>query len=72
MTVKEKVVEWIRALPDDCTPDDIQHQLELRARVEQGLRALDEGRVVSQEEAERRMAQWLASNGQIRSAGRRA
>ena len=57
MTVKEKVVEWIRALPDDCTLDDIQHQLELRARVEQGLRALDEGRVVSQEEAERRMAQ---------------
>jgi predicted transcriptional regulator len=63
MTVKEQVMEWIRALPDDCTLNDIQYQLELRARVEEGMRALDEGRVVPQEEAERRMAQWRSSNG---------
>ena len=64
MTVKEQVMEWIRSLPDDCTLNDIQYQLELRAKVEEGMRALDEGRVISQEEAERRMAQWLSSNGQ--------
>lgn len=54
--VEEQAIEIIRSLPDDCTFEDIQYHLELRRKVERGLAAIDEGRVVPQDEAERRVA----------------
>jgi hypothetical protein len=63
-SVKEEVLRLIQRLPDDCTLQDIQYHLHVRARVEEGIRAIDEGRVVSQEEAERISAEWLKSSGQ--------
>ncbi len=48
MPVKEQAIELIRSLPDDCTLEDIQYHLYVRAKVERGIRAIDEGRVVSQ------------------------
>jgi predicted transcriptional regulator len=57
--VKQEVLEMIQQLPDDCTLEDIQYQLYVRAKVAEGIKALDKGRVVSDEEAQRRMAQWL-------------
>ena len=50
-TAKEKALEWIRALPDDCTLEDIEYQLHLRKKVEAGFRDLEEGRVLTNEEA---------------------
>jgi predicted transcriptional regulator len=42
---------------------DIQYHLYVRAKVERGIRAIDEGRFVPQEEAERRVQEWLKSSG---------
>ena len=50
MSTKEKVIEWIRALPDDCTLEDVQYHLHVREKVEQGMEALNQGQVVSHEE----------------------
>lgn len=61
--VKEEVVRLIQALPDDCTLEDIQYQLYVRQKIERGLAAVDEGRIVSQEDAERRVGGWLKSPG---------
>lgn len=61
--VKEAVIKLVQALPDDCTLEDIQYHLYVRSKVERGLAALAEGRVVSQAEAERRIAEWAASSG---------
>src|SRR4051794_3488734 len=33
-TIKVKVIEWIQALPDDCTLEDIRHHLDIRAQAE--------------------------------------
>lgn len=44
--VKEQAVEL---LPDDCTLEDIQYHLYVREKVERGIQAINEGRVVSQE-----------------------
>ncbi len=57
-TPKQVILEAVQALPDDATFEDIEYHLYVRARVEEGLRAADEGRVVSHEEAKRRMAEW--------------
>ena len=64
MPIKEEAIELIRSLPDDCTLEDIQYHLYVREKVEHGLRAIEEGRVVSQEEAEKKVDKWLKSSGQ--------
>lgn len=59
MNARQEVMELIARLPEDCTMEDIQYHLYVRQKVERGLQAADEGRVVSQEEAEKRFARWL-------------
>lgn len=61
--VKESAIRLIETLPDDCTLDDIHYHLYVREKVEKGLTAVAEGRVVSQAEAEQRISEWAASFG---------
>lgn len=58
-TVKEEARKLVENLPEGATWDDLMYQLYVRQKVEDGLRAADEGRLVDQEVAERRMAKWL-------------
>ncbi len=58
-TPKQVFLDAIQSMPDDATFEDIEYHLYVRARVEEGLRAADEGRVVPHEEVKRRMAEWL-------------
>ncbi len=61
---KKQVMKVIKSLPDDCTIEDIQYRLYVLEKVEQGIRAIDEGRVVPHEEVEKRVRKWLKSFGQ--------
>ena len=61
--VKEQVIELIKSLPEDSTLEDIHYHLYVREKVEHGLKAIDDGRVVSQEDAEKRVEGWLKSSG---------
>ena len=38
MPIKEQAIELIRTLPDDCTLEDIQYHLYVRAKVENGIK----------------------------------
>jgi predicted transcriptional regulator len=57
--IKEQVIKIIQALPEDVTLDDIMAKLYFKLQVDAGLRELDEGKGISQEEVEKRMAKWL-------------
>lgn len=57
-TPKQVVLDAVQALGDDATFEEIEYVLHVRARIEEGLRAADEGRVVPHEEVKRRMAEW--------------
>ena len=57
--VREQVTQILDALPEDATLDDVMAEIYFRMRVEKGLKDLDEGRWISQEELEKRMAKWL-------------
>lgn len=57
-TAKEEVRRMLEALPDDASFEDIQYHIYVREKIELGRRAVREGRVVSEEEAERRMSRW--------------
>jgi predicted transcriptional regulator len=61
--IKDEVVRLIQSLPDDCTLEEIQYHLYVRQKVERGLAAAETGRAVSQAEAERRVEEWLKSDG---------
>jgi predicted transcriptional regulator len=57
-TAKEEVRRILDSLPDDATLEDIQYRIYVRQAIAAGIRDVDEGRVVSQEEVERRMSRW--------------
>ena len=65
-TVKQQLQEVISALPDDCTMDDFRYRLHLRMKIEEGIQAIDEGRVYPHEEAVEIVKSWRKSSGPIR------
>jgi predicted transcriptional regulator len=59
-TAKDDVRQILEDLPDDATLEDIQYRIYVRQKIDRGLKDLDEGRTISQEEVEKRMSKWLA------------
>ena len=59
-TAKQEVQELLDELPDDATLEDIQHHLYVKQKIAQGLADVAAGRILSQDEIERRFAKWLA------------
>jgi hypothetical protein len=62
--VKQAAIKLIQSLPENCTFEDIQYHLYVREKVEAGIKAIEAGEVVSEDEADRRITEWLESFGQ--------
>jgi predicted transcriptional regulator len=60
-TAKQEVRRLLDQIPDDATFEDIQYHIYVREKVERGLKDVEEGRVVSEEEMDRRMQKWLGA-----------
>lgn len=58
-TTKDAVIEMIQRLPDDVTVADIMAELYFRQKVNEGLRQLDAGEGISDDDAKKRLAPWL-------------
>ena len=58
-TAKEEVRDLLEKLPDDASLDDIQYHIYVCQKIQKGLDAAECEEVISQEEAERRMARWI-------------
>lgn len=58
-TAKEEVRKMLEQLPDDASFEDIQYHIYVREKIERGLKDIQECRVLSQEEVEKRMSKWL-------------
>ena len=61
MTEKEIVLETIRALPDNCTLDEIAERIRFMAAVQKGIDELDRGEGIPHEEVKKQLASWLIS-----------
>lgn len=57
--VKQQVIQMIQVLPENVTVDDIMAELYFKLQVDTGLKELDEGKGIPQEEVEKRMSKWL-------------
>ncbi len=59
LNVKHDVIEMIRKLPDEVDYDDIMAEIYFKQRVDNSLKQIDEGNVISHEEAKQRIAGWI-------------
>lgn len=53
-TVKEEARKLVDSLPESATWDDLMYELYVRQKIETGLRAAEEGRVVAHEQVKQR------------------
>lgn len=61
MSDKQVVLESIAKLPETATLEDIQANLELLAKLREGLADADAGRVVPHEQIKREFRSWITN-----------
>ena len=59
--IKDEAIQLIRSLPESATLDDIMAQLYFKLQVDIGLCEHDEGKGITHEEVQKRMARWLTA-----------
>jgi predicted transcriptional regulator len=59
-TAKQDVMELLQQLPDDSSLEEIQYHLYVRQKIQRGLQDVEQGKVLTQEEVEKRMKKWTA------------
>jgi predicted transcriptional regulator len=59
-TSKQLAIQAIRKLPDDASLAQIAEEIAIVQAIEEGIKAADEGRLVSHEEVKRQVKQWLS------------
>ena len=55
--IREEVKKIIDNLPDEASWDDVMYKMYVRKKIDEGLKAADEGRVVSHEEVKKKFQQ---------------
>jgi predicted transcriptional regulator len=50
MSVKEAALEIVKSLPEECSWDELMHRIYVRKKVEAGIKAADDGRLIPHEE----------------------
>jgi predicted transcriptional regulator len=53
-TTKKQALQMIKNLPEKATWDDIMYEIYVRKKIEAGVKAADDGRVVTHEEMKKR------------------
>lgn len=46
-------------LPEDTTYDDIHYHLFVREKIDKGIKDIEEGRIITEEEMDARFKKWL-------------
>ncbi len=58
-TAKKEVRKILDRIPDDASLEDIQYHSYVCQKIERGLQDIDDGRVLGQEQVEKRMSRWI-------------
>jgi hypothetical protein len=59
MLKKERVLDIVKALPDNFSAEELIDRIILLEKIETGLTQVANGEVVSDEELDERLAKWL-------------
>jgi predicted transcriptional regulator len=60
MSAKELVLDLVQQMPEEATLSDILYELYVRHEIEEGMRDVDEGRIIPHEEVMKRLERWLS------------
>ncbi len=60
---KKEAIDLIQRLPEESTLSDIIEELFFKQQVDEGLREVEDNRVVSHQEFKERLKQWRRSAG---------
>jgi hypothetical protein len=63
ISLKSAAIRVIESLPEDCTMEDILYRLNFIEKIEKARKEIANGEVLSEEEADREIDQWLQSSG---------
>jgi predicted transcriptional regulator len=58
-TAKKEVRKILDQIPDDASLEDLQYHVYVCQKIERGLQDMDDGRVLSREQVEKRMSRWI-------------
>ena len=58
-SAKKEVRKILDQIPDDASLEDIQYHIYVCQKIERGLQDIDDGRVLSQKQVEKRMSRWI-------------
>ena len=58
-SAKEEVRRILEVIPDTASFEDIQYHIYVREKIERGLGDVKNGKLLSQDEVEQRMRQWI-------------
>jgi hypothetical protein len=59
MSVKQEVIKMIKTLPDKVGYDKIMAEIYFKQKVDGSLKQIEQGKVVSHEQAKKRIAKWI-------------
>ncbi|MCI3920587.1 hypothetical protein MO973_10115 [Paenibacillus sp. TRM 82003] len=59
LSVKAEVIKLIQELPENATLEDILYKIHVKAKIEEGLKEIEEGKGIPHEEAMERISNWL-------------
>lgn len=59
ISAKEEVRKMLDQIPSDASFEDIQYHIYVCQKIERGIKDIEEGRILSQEEVEQMMSKWL-------------
>ena len=57
--IKQEIISMINNLPDECDYDDIMAEIYFKQKVDQGLKDIKDGNVISHEDAKKRLSKWI-------------
>jgi hypothetical protein len=58
-TIKDRVIESIKKLPDDANYDDIMESIYVLQMISEGIEQLDKGEYISHEDIKEKFRKWL-------------
>ena len=59
MITKEKLIDAIKKLPEGFTIEQVIEELILLDKIDKGVEDIDQGKIYSSEDAEKRLSKWL-------------
>ncbi len=58
LSAKEETIRLLKELPDNSTFEEIQYHLYVRQKIQRGIEDIEDGKIYSQEDMEKRMGKW--------------